>query len=108
MTKISIPQDTKTGQATYTQDLLEDITLPLDPILSYLRTAEHTDCGACPHVTDILLKNAQKNLKEITSALEARFGKIKIKHEGYNPNLVLYPWSKIVGVVVKNKKEGRR
>ena len=108
MTKNNVTQEKDINQETYTQDLFEGITLPLDPILTYLRAVEHTDKGACPHVTDILLKNAEKNLEEIANALEAKFGKIKIEHEAYNPDLVLYPWSKIVGVTVKNKKEGRR
>ena len=105
MTKNTVTKEYEICQETYTQDLLEDITLPLDPILTYMRAAEHTEKGACPHVTDILLKNAEKNLKEIANALETKFGKIKIEHEEYDADSVLNPWGKVVGVIVNGKKK---
>ena len=45
-----------------------------------------------------MIENAEKNLKEISDALEDKFGDIEIVHENYDGEKVLYPWDKVVGI----------
>jgi hypothetical protein len=93
-------------QDTNKSDLIDDVTLPFSIIFEYIRTIEFSSRPACPYVLDVLVKNTEENLKEIANALNAKFGRIQIEHENYNPNRVIYPWGKVAGVVINGKATG--
>ena len=93
-------QDEIMSEDTYTQCLSDDLTLPLSLLVGFMRTIELSgqhDYG-WPAIFGTLIENAEKNLKEISDALEDKFGDIEIVHENYDCEKALYPWGKVVGI----------
>ncbi len=92
-------QDEIMSEDTYTQCLSDDLTLPLSLLLDFMRTIEASGDHrySWPAIACLLIENAEKNLKEISDALEDKFGDIEIVHEDYDGK-ALYPWGKVVGI----------
>jgi len=110
MNETSVTQETESKQEakekdTFSEDLIDDVTHPLSTIRNYMRTVELSGKDGSVYIADILVQDAEKRLEEIVNALEAKFGKIQIEHENYDPNKVLFPWGKVVGVIVKKGEE---
>ncbi len=92
-------QDEIMSEDTYTQDLYDELTLPLSLLSDFMRTKELSGDHhySWPPIAYLLIENATENLKEISDALEDKFGNIGIVHEDYDEKM-LYPWGKVVGI----------
>ena len=93
-------QDEIMPEDTYTQCISDDLTLPLSLLGDFMRTIEASGEHhySWPPIACLLIDNAEKNLIEISDALEDKFGDIKIVHEDYDGEKGLYPWGTVVGI----------